>query len=208
MLAGKKKILRKALILFSEYGPRTTTMDDVAASSGVSKKTLYKHFENKADLVETLYRRLIHHVEVKIRQVLEQADDAVAEFLNVSRLILKFSAFFPPAVIRQLKQDNVEVYSELRLFRTQFLPVILSYNIERGKGRGLYKPDVNSNIIAHLSLSQLTAYNKDITLLGHQHSGKDVQQQLVACLLYGITTHQGEDLATQHLNQYSTTVQV
>ncbi|ULT42216.1 hypothetical protein KRR40_00720 [Niabella defluvii] len=93
-------------------------------------------------------------------------------------------------MIRQLKQDNVEVYSELRLFRTQFLPVILSYNIERGKGRGLYKPDVNSNIIAHLSLSQLTAYNKDITLLGHQHSGKDVQQQLVACLLYGITTHQ------------------
>ena len=208
MLAGKKKILRKALILFSEYGPRTTTMDDVAASSGVSKKTLYKHFENKADLVETLYRRLINHVEVKIRQVLDQADDAVAEFLNVSRLILKFSAFFPPAVIRQLKQDNVEVYSELRLFRTQFLPVILSYNIERGKGRGLYKPDVNSNIVAHLSLSQLTAYNKDITLLGHQHSGKDVQQQLVACLLYGITTHQGEDLAIQHLNQYSTTVQV
>lgn len=208
MLTGRKKILKKALILFSEYGPRTTTMDDVAAFSGVSKKTLYKHFENKADLIETLYRRLTNHVEVKIRQALDRADDAVAEFLNVSRLILKFSAFFPPAVIRQLKQDNVEVYSELRLFRTQFLPVILSYNIERGKGCGLYKADVNSNIIAHLSLSQLMAYNKDITLLGHQHSGKDVQQQLVACLLYGIATHQGADLATQHLNQYSTTVQV
>ncbi|MGE9310072.1 TetR/AcrR family transcriptional regulator [Niabella sp. CJ426] len=208
MLASKKKILKKALILFSEYGPRTTTMDDVAASSGVSKKTLYKHFENKADLIETLYRRLLSHVEIKIRQVLDEADDAVAEFLSVSRLILKFSAFFPPAVIRQLKQDNVEVYSELHLFRTQFLPVTLSYNIERGKGCGLYKEDVNSNIIAHLSLSQLMAYNKDITLLGHQHSGKDVQQQLVACLLYGITTHQGEDLANQHLNQYSTTVQV
>lgn len=208
MSASRNKILKKALLLFSEYGPRTTTMDDVAASSGVSKKTLYKFFENKADLVETLYKRLINHVEVKIRQVLDQADDAVAEFLNVSRLILKFSAFFPPAVIRQLKQDHAEVYSELRLFRTQFLPVILSYNIERGKGCGLYKGGVNSNIIAHLSLSQLMAYNKDITLLGHQHSGKDVQQQLVACLLYGITTHQGEDLATQHLNQYSTTVQV
>lgn len=162
MLTGRKKILKKALILFSEYGPRTTTMDDVAAFSGVSKKTLYKHFENKADLIETLYRRLTNHVEVKIRLALDRADDAVAEFLNVSRLILKFSAFFPPAVIRQLKQDNVEVYSELRLFRTQFLPVILSYNIERGKGCGLYKADVNSNIIAHLSLSQLMAYNKDI----------------------------------------------
>ncbi len=208
MSVNRNKILKKALLLFSEYGPRTTTMDDVAASSGVSKKTLYKHFENKADLIGTLYSRLINHVEVKIRQVLDQADDAVAEFLCVSRLILKFSAFFPPAVIRQLKQDHVEVYSELRLFRTQFLPVILSYNIERGKGRGLYKEDVNSNIIAHLSLSQLMAYNKDITLLGHQHSGKDVQQQLLACLLYGITTHQGENLASQHLNQYSTTAQV
>lgn len=208
MSASKNQILKKALLLFSEYGPRTTTMDDVAALSGVSKKTLYKFFENKADLIETLYIRLINHVEVKIRQVLDRADDAVAEFLNVSQLILKFSAFFSPAVIRQLKQDNVEIYGELRLFRTQFLPVILSYNIERGKGAGLFKEEVNSNIIAHLSLSQLMSYTKDITLLGHQHSGKDVQQQLVSCLLYGITTHAGDNLASQHLSQYSTTVQV
>ncbi len=206
MLASRSKILKKALLLFSEHGPRTTTMDDVAASSGVSKKTLYKCFENKADLIDTLYMRLINHVEVRMRQVLDNADDSVAEFLNISKLILKFSAFFSPAVIRQLKQDNAEVYGELRVFRTQFLPVILSYNIERGKSSGLYKKDVNSNIVAHLCLSQLMAYNKDITLLGHQHSGKDVQQQLIACLLYGITTHEGEHLVTQHLIQYSTIV--
>lgn len=206
MLASRNRILKNALLLFSEHGPKTTTMDDVAALSGVSKKTLYKCFENKADLIDTLYKRLINQVEVKMRQVLDRADDAVIEFLNVSTLVLKFSAFCSPVVVRQLKQDNAEVYRELRLFRTQFLPVILSYNIERGKGSGLYKRAVNSNIIAHLSLSQLMAYTKDITLLGHQHSGKDVQQQLVACLLYGITTHEGEYLVNQHLAQFSTIV--
>src|SRR5690606_20141090 len=108
-------------------------------------------FESKELLIGTLYLQLMSHAEVKLRRTLDQADNAVLEFLNIARLILDFSRFFSPGVLRQLKRENAAIYSELMLFRKQFLPAVLSYNIERGIGSGLYQRGTNSNIMAHIS---------------------------------------------------------
>ena len=46
------KIFEKARNLFYSVGVRNTTMDDLAKELGISKKTLYKEIDNKADLVK------------------------------------------------------------------------------------------------------------------------------------------------------------
>ena len=48
------EILEKVLPLIFKYGVRSLTMDDIASNLGISKKTLYQHFENKADLIEKI----------------------------------------------------------------------------------------------------------------------------------------------------------
>ena len=47
----KKKIIRGAENLFTKYGVRSISMDDIARHLSVSKKTLYQHFEDKEDIV-------------------------------------------------------------------------------------------------------------------------------------------------------------
>ena len=48
----REKILSKAADLFLSYGFKSVTMDDIASAMGISKKTIYQHFENKTKLVE------------------------------------------------------------------------------------------------------------------------------------------------------------
>ncbi|MGB5317829.1 TetR/AcrR family transcriptional regulator, partial [Eudoraea sp.] len=48
----KQEILVKASDLFLDLGFKSVTMDDIAGEMGVSKKTIYSHFENKTKLVE------------------------------------------------------------------------------------------------------------------------------------------------------------
>ncbi|WP_062303787.1 TetR family transcriptional regulator [Demequina subtropica] len=50
-IADPEKIGREAVALFAEHGYAAVSMDDVAARSGVSRRTLFRHFANKADLV-------------------------------------------------------------------------------------------------------------------------------------------------------------
>ena len=47
----KNTIIEKASKLFLQLGFKSVTMDDLADSMGVSKKTLYIHFDNKHQLV-------------------------------------------------------------------------------------------------------------------------------------------------------------
>ena len=43
----KEKIIEAAGLLFAEHGIKGITMDDIAASFGISKRTLYEVFADK-----------------------------------------------------------------------------------------------------------------------------------------------------------------
>lgn len=51
-LPARECILRTAHDLFYRHGIRATGIDRVIAESGVAKKTFYRHFPSKSDLVE------------------------------------------------------------------------------------------------------------------------------------------------------------
>jgi AcrR family transcriptional regulator len=42
----------------ARFGYQKTTVDDIAAALGISKKTLYQHFDSKRDMYEYLVRRM------------------------------------------------------------------------------------------------------------------------------------------------------
>jgi AcrR family transcriptional regulator len=50
----RHKILETSNELFLNLGFKSVTMDEIAKKMGVSKKTIYKYFENKTELVAAL----------------------------------------------------------------------------------------------------------------------------------------------------------
>jgi AcrR family transcriptional regulator len=63
--ATREVILEAARRRFLRFGPRKTTMDEVAREAGCSRTTLYAHFRNKEDLYASL---LEQDAEVFIRE--------------------------------------------------------------------------------------------------------------------------------------------
>ncbi len=51
MNSDLKIILSKVRELYTKFGIKSITMDDVATELGISKKTLYQHVTDKDDLV-------------------------------------------------------------------------------------------------------------------------------------------------------------
>jgi AcrR family transcriptional regulator len=54
-------IAEAAVALFTDRGFAETTMEDVAEAAGVSRRTAYRHFPSKDDLVFELPRRWLEH---------------------------------------------------------------------------------------------------------------------------------------------------
>jgi len=67
--ATRAKILDTATRLFYERGTLAVGVNEVAEAAGVSKVTLYRHFENKDELVAEFLRRRSDRVSAWLRDV-------------------------------------------------------------------------------------------------------------------------------------------
>jgi AcrR family transcriptional regulator len=74
--ARHRVILDAARRRFTRFGPKKTTMDEVAREAGCSRATLYTHFGSKEDLYASLLQSDWESFIAEVEQVLAGADDA------------------------------------------------------------------------------------------------------------------------------------
>src|ERR1700730_796694 len=61
--AKANAILLAGLRLFTQYGYRKTSIDDIAEAAQVAQRTVYLHFENKGAVFLTIVERLADQVQ-------------------------------------------------------------------------------------------------------------------------------------------------
>ncbi len=76
------RILDAALRCFETYGPRRTTMDDVARESGLGRATIYRRFPTKGDLVTGVLLR-------EARRFFAELDEAVAALPTLAERLVE-----------------------------------------------------------------------------------------------------------------------
>lgn len=81
------QILASAAALFAQRGYTATTMNQVAAASGVSKATLYHYFSDKRDLLEQIARAHVGRLESLVQEV---ARERRAPAAHLRELISRF----------------------------------------------------------------------------------------------------------------------
>jgi AcrR family transcriptional regulator len=72
----QRAILEAARRRFLRFGPRKTTMDEVAREAGCSRATLYAHFGSKEDLYASLLRADWEAFIEEVEEIRASADDA------------------------------------------------------------------------------------------------------------------------------------
>ena len=78
-----KTILETAERLFEANGFHATGVDQLAAKAGVTKRTLYKHFDSKEGLIEAVLRKHQARTMERIRSHVAKTDPKGAERLLV-----------------------------------------------------------------------------------------------------------------------------
>ncbi len=150
----EEKLEELALDLFLRYGFRAVTMDRIAEEARVSKKTLYEVFENKSNLVKVCTQRhledIMHHVE----QSHEQADNAVDEVMRIMSYI-HASGDLENDNIADLKGYYPEAFKVFLDYQQNVIKASIIRNIKRGQAEGIFRQDVNAEIMAEYRLATL-----------------------------------------------------
>lgn len=83
----EENTLEAAFAVFSRYGVKRTTMNDIATEAKVSRQTLYNAFENKDDVLRAMIRlnteRTLAAIEAKFQDVADLGDKIDIAFENI-----------------------------------------------------------------------------------------------------------------------------
>lgn len=83
------KVLSIAKTTFGDKGYAATTMGDIAGAAGMSKKTLYKMFENKADLFRAMLTANLRRFEFSIGTSGSPADELRDVLRHIANVVFR-----------------------------------------------------------------------------------------------------------------------
>lgn len=156
----KERILKRAFELFGQYGIKTISMDNIALDLGISKKTIYKWFANKDQLVTETLTIYLDEVKVKSNEVNE---NAIEEFCTTINLVIQNLLRFHASFFYDLKKYHHQAYQIWQDYKQKHIMQLFQANLLRGVQTGLYRPDVNPMVAARLYVGQLeTIYNAEL----------------------------------------------
>ncbi len=140
-------IIIKSMDLFLKYGLQHITMDDIAKKCGVSKKTIYKYFENKDDLLRQVIELQIKELKKEIFENKQISENALQELILFFDYINKLSFSISASFGRELKKYYPTIFLEVVKHKNSIVLPFLRKNISKGKQEGCYKIDINTEEI-------------------------------------------------------------
>ena len=186
----KEKIFTSAMVEFSERGFHGASIANIASRSGVSRVTVYKNFESKAQLLEKLSDHSSDRLRQRLCDAIDESRPCWSVLMDVGRCfyidgqqfdsraisrILVMEAGRLPQIVRrgiELRRKALEPLTSY-LERMAFKGVLLLENPERGA----------------LQFLNLTTSSIDFLFINEIPSDEEREQYLAAAVntfLYGV----------------------
>ncbi|MGB1170005.1 MAG: TetR/AcrR family transcriptional regulator [Flavobacteriaceae bacterium] len=159
----KKKILHNATELFLNIGFKSVTMDDIAANSGISKKTIYAHFANKIQLVEAATLHIFDIISKGIDIIHEQQQNPIIELFEIKRFVMKHLKDEKSSPQYQLQKYYPKIFKNLKHKQFELMQELFKENLTKGIEQKLYRNDIDIDFTARIYFNgMLGIKNKDL----------------------------------------------
>ena len=173
----KHKILDTSKELFLNLGFKSVTMDEIASKLGVSKKTIYKYFENKTELVAAVTEYMFDAVSFGIDTICELKMNPIKEIFSIKRFVMKHLKDEKSSPQYQLQKYYPKIYASLTQKQFDVMQVCVLNNLKKGIEIGLYRDNIDLEFtsriyfngmvgIKNIELFPLTDYSMN-TLMNH-----------------------------------------
>ena len=199
----RDRILRHATALFLRNGIKSVSMDDIAADLAMSKKTLYKTFTNKDEIVLAVMHTHLNHAQGECARCASTAANAVQEMLNISAWADEQFSNIHPSIFHDLRKYYPAAWALFSAHKKGFILEQITRNLRRGMAEGLFRADLDVEVLARLNLSQIElTFDQDIYPAA-QFNPARVNRVFDEHFLLGVATLKGHRLINsyQHISE-------
>lgn len=197
----KERILVKTHELFNRYGVRSVSMDDIATSLGMSKKTVYQYYSDKEELVKAVFDAILNQNKDRCCHDRENSENAIEEIFRALDMMQEMFARMNPVVLYDLQKYHPQVYQTFHDHKNQFIYQMIKTNLENGIASDLYRSDIDVEVISRFRVESIfLPFNSEVFTNNRTHL-VHIEQQIADHFLYGIASAKGQKLIQKYKKQ-------
>jgi AcrR family transcriptional regulator len=187
----KTKILSFAQYHFFTYGFSKSTMDEIAAGLKMSKKTIYKYFPSKDEIIKHVVKIFLSTHSKNLEEIVSSDTNAVHKFFLLMEYIGENLFKFSDKLLGDIQLYSPSLWKEVDKFRTEKMMINFGKIIEQGIKEN-YFIDQPSQIITTAFVSSIRGVINPEFLINSRFSARDALVITIEILMHGIMTSAGE----------------
>jgi len=173
----KDRIILACRNLARSKGFYSPTVDELAAAAGVSKRTLYRYFHSKEEIITTTLEVFMQEMHEFFQTLLAQNLPAEETMSHLFKTLLANGQFiFNPSSLEDLRAHYPFLWERLDRFRMQRIQEFLKYMIEKSDRGNLHH--IDPRLLAAVVQASIQATINPDFLLSNNLSFEDAATQL------------------------------
>ncbi len=198
----RTKIIEKSRELFLTYGFKSVTMDEIATSLGISKKTLYVHFKNKTALVKEITLTIIEYITNGINQICVKEENPIKEIFEIKSFVMEYLKNEKSAPQYQLQKYYPSIYATLKKKQFELMEDCVKENLRKGIRLSLYRKNISIEFASRIYFHGVVGVkDRDLFPLNH-FSSTELMSYYLEYHLRGICSNKGIEFLENQLKQH------
>lgn len=156
-ITPEERLLNAAEDTFLNAGVHRVTMDEIAASIGMSKRTVYQIIPGKEQLIRMVLNRFTGRIRNEVEAILDDPDTSFPEkrdryIASIANNLSKVST----RLLSDLQRFFPGVFKEIDAIRARNLPQLMGKLIRQGQQTGHIKEEADPEFISAVFLAAIS----------------------------------------------------
>jgi AcrR family transcriptional regulator len=188
---AKERIMARADERFLREGFARISVDDLTSELAMSKKTFYKAFRSKEDLVEQLIMRELADVAVSIDGVMSGDKSFPERIRGLLTVIPRVARRVDSPLAQDIQRHIPSLWRKVEEFRGKRMAAFLTHVFEQGQSEGHIRPDVSVRLLVLSVIGAVQSVVRPLVLAEESFSMREAILGIFSLFLRGSLTDSG-----------------
>lgn len=196
----RENLLEHARQMFVKQGIKSLTMDEIAKSLGMSKKTIYVLVRDKSQLVLEVIERYVNNEKKTNEAIKAKAKNPIEEMMLVMEHVLQQTQELNPQVLFDMQKHYPESWQVYHHYRNSYMYDFIYTNIKSGIEKGLYRNDFKTDMVTKFYTGALSIITDQTLFPSKHYKFVTVLKEFIQYHLRAIVTPKGLEELLHHQN--------
>jgi AcrR family transcriptional regulator len=137
-------------MLFAKQGCKVITMNDIATSMGISKRTIYENFSDKRDLLFQCMEYFCQKGDGGVQKVLKSSENVIDTVFQMMKCNIEFAGQAKYNFFNEMQKYFPEIYASTIKKYKEYNLKNLEKMIKKGQDDDVFRDDIDVRIITSI----------------------------------------------------------